>query len=174
MTRHRRRTGLFWAAALLALAASPAALAQQAVDPGAVSRVTTEISREIYSPFCPGKTLAMCPSSAAADVRREIQAMAEAGQNKQEIKDAILAQYGEEFRQVEPPLLDEITLLALLALGLIVALLAIAYLSRRRPAATPLEAAPDEPRPHHPGERDGTVGPEDQEYLNTLRDEYLG
>ena len=157
--------------------AIPQGLAQQ--QQGAVSRITSEASQEIYSPFCPGKTLAMCPSSAAAEVRREIQAMAEEGKSKQEIKDAIITQYGEEFRQVEPPLVDEVTLLVLLGLGLLVALLAIAYLSRRRrrddgaPVAGADGEAADSARPD-PGATDGTLRPEDDEYLDTLRDEYLG
>ena len=72
-------------------------------DSGEVSKVTQEVSKEIYSPFCPGKTLAMCPSGGASEVRQEIQVLAKEGLEKQDIKEAIIDKYGEEFRMVEPP-----------------------------------------------------------------------
>jgi cytochrome c-type biogenesis protein CcmH/NrfF len=65
---------------LIALLATPAAAqappAAPARDPGQVSQITMEISNQIYSPFCPGKTLVMCPSPGAAEVRQRIQNMA--------------------------------------------------------------------------------------------------
>ena len=101
-------------------------------DYGEISRTTYAISQEILSPFCPGKTLAMCPSPAAAEVRREIQAMASQGVEKEAIKAQIIETYGEEFRIVEPPASDNLALLTAIAVGLGLCILAVALISRRR------------------------------------------
>lgn len=97
--------------------------------------MTTELSDEIYSPFCPGKTLSMCPSPNAAKVRRDIQRMASEGKSKDEIKKEVLAVYGEEFRIVEPPPQDNVMLLLAIVFGLVIAISAVVFLTRRRNTA---------------------------------------
>lgn len=119
-----------------------------AVDEGHVSRVTHEVSNEIFSPFCPGKTLAMCPSPNAAEVRMQIQNMAVEGLEADQIKEKIVAQYGEEFRLVDPPLTDNVGLLGALLVGMILAALLIRSWSVRKsddPPVEPKEAKPDDP-----------------------------
>ena len=150
--------------------ACPAAFAQQptsAPSPGEVSRISQEINDEIYSPFCPGKTLDMCPSPNAAEVRREIQSLAAQGQAKDQIKAKILQTYGEEFRIVEPPAQDNAMLLIAIILGLIFALALVRVLSTRRAGASGDAAALGGPQastqePH---------SAEDAEYLDRLRQE---
>ncbi len=93
-------------ALLLVVAVLSPTLAFAQVDDGTVSRISHEVSMEVYSPFCPGKTLAMCPSPNAAEVRMDIQAMAKQGMQKEAIKDAVVSKYGEEFRLQEPPASD--------------------------------------------------------------------
>jgi len=109
---------------------------------GEVSRMTTQLSDEIYSPFCPGKTLSMCPSPNAAKVRRDIQRMAREGKSKDEIKKEVLAVYGEEFRIVEPPPQDNVMLLLAIVLGLVIAISAVVFLTRRRNTAGGSSDAP--------------------------------
>ena len=104
--------------------------------------MTTQLSDEIYSPFCPGKTLSMCPSPNAAKVRRDIQRMAREGKSKDEIKKEVLAVYGEEFRIVEPPPQDNVMLLLAIVLGLVIAISAVVFLTRRRNTAGGSSDAP--------------------------------
>lgn len=157
------------AAALLVpfLAAAPA-LAQETHgqrDSGEVSKVTQEVSKEIYSPFCPGKTLAMCPSGGASDVRQEIQVLAKEGLEKQDIKEAIIDKYGEEFRMVEPPAEDNYALLSVLAGALVLCLAAIWFFAARRRTeggADDVDAPTEE-----------EMSSEERAYLEELRGEYM-
>ena len=129
-----------------------------AQNEGHVSRVTQEASMEIYSPFCPGKTLAMCPSPNAAEVRMDIQNMAKTGMTVEQIKEKVVLQYGEEFRVVDPPMLDNVGLMGLLFCGMLGAGGLIWMYSRRRKGDAPenTEAAPKA----------------DDDYVSELRDEY--
>ena len=129
-----------------------------AQDEGHVSRVTQEVSMEIYSPFCPGKTLAMCPSPNAAEVRMDIQNMAKTGMTVDEIKEKVVIQYGEEFRLVDPPLLDNVGLMGLLFLGMLGTGSIVWMWSRGRKGDAP----------------EITDGPPkaDDDYVSELRDEY--
>lgn len=160
----------FCAALALACAIAAPALAQQpepqAKADGRVSQITQEVSQEIYSPFCPGKTLAMCPSPAAADVRRDIQDMAAEGLNKKQIKERVIAEYGEEFRLEEPPISDDIGLLVLIAVGLLGAGGAVFVFSRRNPDKPPARAK-------SPGsEPSKDAGESEDPYLDELRSQY--
>ena len=114
----------------LLLHASDPLLAQTSA--GEVSRLTVEVSNEIYSPFCPGKTLMMCPSPNAAKVRRDIQDLARSGMEKEAIKNQIVATYGEEFRITEPPAKDNALLVTIILIALAIAILAVILLSRRK------------------------------------------
>ena len=134
-TRKHTHSHASWRAAfviaLLSICCSLPAFAQTAASgsrtQGEVSTISMQLSDEIYSPFCPGKTLSMCPSPNAAEVRRDIQRMAREGMTKDEIKQEVLNVYGEEFRIVEPPPEDNALL--------VVAISAVVFLTRRRNAA---------------------------------------
>lgn len=147
---------VFWF--FLALLVAPQGFAQD-VEAGRISRVTHEVSMEVYSPFCPGKTLAMCPSPNAAEVRRDIQDMASNGMEKEAIKDAVVTKYGEEFRLVEPPASDNIMLLILILVTLFVVVLLVRFFARK--SSTPEADATS-------AESEG----EPDDYLDELRDEY--
>lgn len=136
-------------------------LAFAQVDDGTVSRISHEVSMEVYSPFCPGKTLAMCPSPNAAEVRMDIQAMAKKGMEKEDIKNAVVSKYGEEFRLQEPPASDNFGLLGVIFLTLLTAVGIVSFISRRK-SGDAAEAAPT------------TEKAEDDEYLDELRDSYKG
>lgn len=140
--------------AVLIFAAAPLhAQEPTATDPHA-ARVANEVSHEVLSPFCPGKTLAMCPSPAAAEVRMQIQDMAESGMEVEAIKEAIIEEHGEKFRIVEPPWTDNLGLFGALGGAFLVAVLVVVSFSRRRtgaePASAPPAAAGAEPEPEDP------------------------
>ncbi len=148
---------------VVGLSISGIALAQDvARTPDEVSRMTREISQEVLSPYCPGKTLAMCPSGAAGDTRREIQELARGGMDKEAIKDELIARFGEEFRMHEAPPEDNLKLLGALVVGLGLSIGAVAVLVRRRRGDAPRAAD------------DGVDGQsaEDDAYLKELRSEY--
>lgn len=131
-------------------------------SPGEVSNVVQELSQEIESPYCPGKTLAMCPSSGAADVRRDIQEMARHGQSKAEIKQTILDEYGEKFRLREPPAKDNYPLLGLVAVGLLICIAAVYLLTGRDADGDDEEGELDE----------SELSDEEQVYLDEVRSQY--
>lgn len=136
----------------------------QAAEPsvGEVSRLRTEISNEIYSPFCPGKTLMMCTSPNAAAVRRDIQDMVREGKDKELIKNEIVARYGEEFRFVEPPAQDNIVLAALIVIAFLLAAVAVFFFSRRKLQTTKTGA----PLPEDQGD---DLSEDERDYLDELR-----
>ncbi len=53
-----------------------------------------QIFTELMSPFCPGLTLADCPSPNAFDLRGEIRRRLKAGESRQAIERELVAKYG--------------------------------------------------------------------------------
>jgi cytochrome c-type biogenesis protein CcmH/NrfF len=129
---------------------------------GQVSNVVQSLSQEIMSPYCPGKTLAMCPSGGAAELRRRIQDKAEHGKSKAEIKEEIIDEIGEKYRREEPPTSDNVSLAALVVLGLLFCFGAVWYLAR---------GTDDEPSDSETPGRD--LDADDEAYVEALRDEYM-
>jgi cytochrome c-type biogenesis protein CcmH/NrfF len=58
------------------------------------------IFNTVMSPFCPGRLIANCPSSAAADLQEEIRSQLAAGVTVDDIKNALYDRYGDEIRSV--------------------------------------------------------------------------
>ena len=159
---------------MLTLTTGPTALAQTdgkaqpKRNPGEVSNVVEELSQEIYSPYCPGKTLAMCPSGGAAKVRREIQDMAEGGLTKQQIKEKVLEEHGEEFRFKKPPAKDNYPLLGLIIVGLLLCGFAVWWFTRRREEDATSTGETDGPVPDDAED----LSDEDEIYLDEIRSQY--
>ena len=88
----------------------------------------------------------------------DIQNMAKTGMTVEQIKEKVVLQYGEEFRVVDPPLLDNVGLMGLLFCGMLGAGGLVWMYSRRRrgDALENTEAAPKA----------------DDDYVSELRDEY--
>ena len=151
--------------ATLLFTAPLAAQTAAGVDDAEAARIAYEASGEIYSPFCPGKTLAMCTSSQAADVRRDIQDMASTGLTKAQIKEKVIQEYGEEFRFVQANAFDDAWTYALIALTLLLAILALFLVTRRggSRAADDADAADVVPPPQVE---------DDDPYLKQVRDQY--
>jgi cytochrome c-type biogenesis protein CcmH len=84
------------AAAGLADAQPGAAPAVSARPVAAADADAERLFREVMSPFCPGLTLADCPSPNAFTLRNEIRARLERGEPREAIVDQLVAQYGTE------------------------------------------------------------------------------
>ena len=69
---------------------------QPSVDKASAQAEAQVLFREVMSPFCPGLTLADCPSPNAFDLRKDIQARLERGESRESIVDALVSQYGTE------------------------------------------------------------------------------
>lgn len=61
-----------------------------------VERDANEIYNSVMSPFCPGRLLANCPSTQAADLRESVKAQLVAGVAKDVVLDQLYAEWGEE------------------------------------------------------------------------------
>ena len=61
------------------------------------------LSRELMSPFCPGMTLATCPSEAAADLRSEISERFSAGDDAEQITQTLERRFGISLRGTPEP-----------------------------------------------------------------------
>jgi len=75
----------------LLLVVSPSAAAVHAQDREQVEKDASEIYNTLLSPFCPGRLIANCPSSQAADLRTQIRDRLEAGASKDEVIDELYA-----------------------------------------------------------------------------------
>jgi cytochrome c-type biogenesis protein CcmH len=65
--------------------------------------VALKLSNEIMSPFCPGLTLAACPSGAAARLRSEIAARLGDGESQSQVLEWLIARFGEDIRATPRP-----------------------------------------------------------------------
>ena len=78
--------------------------------------VFEEVQGNILSPYCPGRLLKDCPSSAARDLKLNIKKQILTGRTSEEILDALLEEYGDEMRAA--PKAQGIGLLAWVVPGL--------------------------------------------------------
>ena len=154
-------------ALMVPLVASGGEGASQA-DAGEVTRITRQVSQEVFSPYCPGQTLAMCPSSNASDARRDIRRMAEEGMDAGAIKAEMLTRYGAEYEMVEPSDRDQRGLLFGILGGLLVAVTAVGVMARRQLSSDDSEEMVDmaPPPPSEDADDDLADG-----YLQELRSE---
>ena len=89
----------------------------------------------LWSPYCPGLMLEVCTSQGGALLRDSIQRMAEAGMTGDEIIEAWVAEFGEEYR-AEPRFSGAGILAWLLPplMGLLGLVLVLRFVARRRTA----------------------------------------
>ncbi len=71
------------------------ATAAPAADP-AVAAEASRMFRTVMSPFCPGLTLADCPSGYAIELREEVEGRLVAGESTQAVLDDLVGRYGQE------------------------------------------------------------------------------
>lgn len=152
MTRPRIPAATRWMAWSLALvmllfAAAPTrAQSPASVDKAAAQAEAQVLFREVMSPFCPGLTLADCPSPNAFELRKDIQARLERGESRESIVDALVAQYGTELLSdpSDTPIGRVVWgvpfLLAALAAGILAIL--VRRMTHGQPSETPGSAEP--------------------------------
>src|SRR5262245_26318569 len=111
---------------LALLAAAAPAFAQD--DPEvALARQAHELSRELMSPYCPGRTLADCPSPDAGAVRDEIRTALRGGESVESIRTRIESRFGSQVIGVPTTLLGWSIPIVVLAAGAV----ALAFALRR-------------------------------------------
>jgi cytochrome c-type biogenesis protein CcmH len=136
----------------LALAAAPVGLrAQAGMDTLVQAREDTRAQRiftSLMSPFCPGLTVASCPSPGAEQMRQEVRRRLGAGEGARTIVAALVETYGAEILGAPPAKRWGLALWIPPGVSLLVggALLALWLRRRSSPTANrdgPAAAAPD-------------------------------
>ncbi|WP_255215890.1 cytochrome c-type biogenesis protein CcmH [Pseudenhygromyxa sp. WMMC2535] len=100
--------------------------------------VAREVANDMPSPYCPGRSIASCPSQAARDLEDDIVGLAKEGMDRKEIETALVSRFGEE----KMGKAQQSEILVAVILGAILALVAVVYAARRwiRPAPQPVPA----------------------------------
>ena len=62
-----------------------------------------DLSAELMSPFCPGRTLSDCPSQAAKSLVMWVVVQEAAGRTRSDVEEELIARYGEVMRPAPKP-----------------------------------------------------------------------
>lgn len=62
------------------------------------TKIANEIFTETMSPFCPGRVLQDCPSTAAAELKEQLRERIRTGESKEQLENYLFGLYGEEYR----------------------------------------------------------------------------
>jgi cytochrome c-type biogenesis protein CcmH/NrfF len=65
-----------------------------------LNKQSYELYQQVFSPFCPGRSLNDCPSSKAHELKLEMRAQLESGVPPQTILENVFAKFGEKYRAV--------------------------------------------------------------------------
>ena len=105
---------------MLLLVGIPVAAQQVAPEPSdeEVGHRALQLARELMSPFCPGRTLADCPSPNATLIKDEIRALLRSGRTEAEIRANLSARYGSALVGTPTTPLGWILPAAMLAIGI--------------------------------------------------------
>ncbi len=125
--------------ALLVFCAGAGTLAQGVSDTE-LSRQSHRIAQDVMSPFCPGRTLADCPSPDAHAVREQIRELLASGAPESEVRARLAQTYGDAVVGVPRGALGWLLPALLLLAG---AGLLVAVLRRLSAPGSPSEAQPD-------------------------------
>lgn len=148
-----------------ALSSAPAA--QQPPDEKAEA-LMQELSHDLMSPYCPGRTIATCPSPNARKLEQQILAQAREGKTREEIEQSLVSRFPDIIGYVGDPRLIWGTVV-----GGLVALVLLVVVARRwvRRAGTPAQpvaaASPDAAalaRPGGPAAAAGKSAPSQREF----------
>lgn len=74
------------------------AAAEPSSSPNASADWAYELWHDLMSPYCPGRTLAECPSPAADELRLWILTQAAAGADRAEVEASLYARFGDQIR----------------------------------------------------------------------------
>jgi cytochrome c-type biogenesis protein CcmH/NrfF len=113
-----------------------------------VAHQATAIARQTMSPFCPGRTLYDCPSPNAAEWRRDIEAMLQAGKSSPEIQAVLAERASLDLSGSPAPTASYLWPLV----GLAIAVVGLVFILRRlRPKRASEGRKDSPPSPNHPG-----------------------
>ena len=110
----------------------------------ALDKQSYEMYQQVFSPFCPGRSLNDCPSSKAHELKAEMRTKLEQGVPEQEILNEVFARFGDKYRAV--PLFEGfgrmvwLAPLAFLTLGFVIAL---GVVLRRKKTVSTLRRSPE-------------------------------
>ncbi len=104
-------------------------------------KLLSELSGDLMSPFCPGRTIAACPSSQARKLEERILAEAKSGKSRDEIEQSLVDDYGKDIIGYRPPPSLLITTVAggTLALSLLI-IMGRRWVQRTKPEVAPVGA----------------------------------
>ena len=63
-------------------------------EPSASEEVAQELGHDLMSPYCPGRTIASCPTQAARDLEADILQQAESGRTREQIEAELVERFG--------------------------------------------------------------------------------
>lgn len=110
----------------------------------ALDSEATRLYQQVFSPFCPGRSLNDCPSSKAAELKDEMRAQLEAGKSGEEVLQGVFQRFGDQYRAV-PKFAGVGILVWLVPAGFVVVGLLIAVslsMRKRRSAAVETSSSP--------------------------------
>ena len=90
-------------------------------------QILQQLSTDLMSPYCAGRTIAACPSPQARQLEDHILAEAKSGKSRDQIEQELVARFGRDIVGYEPP---PVLLYGSIGLGL-VALLLLVRMGRR-------------------------------------------
>jgi cytochrome c-type biogenesis protein CcmH/NrfF len=93
----------------------------RAMSPESPERVLQDLSNDLMSPYCPGRTISSCPSGNARKLEDQILEQARAGKTREEIEADLVDRFGSEIvgYAPRPVVLYGTAIMALMALVLI-------------------------------------------------------
>ena len=79
-------------------------LGEGAQQPDAeAEQILQELSNDLMSPYCPGRTIASCPSKNARQLEDHILAEAKAGKTREQIEGQLVERFGTDIIGYKPP-----------------------------------------------------------------------
>ncbi|HVH99246.1 MAG TPA: cytochrome c-type biogenesis protein CcmH [Enhygromyxa sp.] len=92
-----------------------------------------DIAAEMPSPYCPGRSIASCPSEPARELENDILALAKEGKDREQIEAILVDRFGEE----KMGKAHQAEIIVAIVITAVVALIAIVMMARKwlRPAA---------------------------------------
>ena len=114
--------------------------------PGEPERILSDLSNELMSPYCPGRTISSCPSEQARKLEEQILVQAQAGKSREQIEQSLVDRFGPQIIGYAP---QPVVLYGAAAAGLagllVVGWAARRWLRRPTPAGAKASAATDAP-----------------------------
>lgn len=116
--------------------------AQPTPDDLQAESLARDIASDMPSPYCPGRSIASCPSEAARELEDDILTLAKQGNDREQIESILVDRFGEE----KMGKAQQSEIVVAIVLAAVLALAAIVFMARKwlRPAPATAEApAPD-------------------------------